>query len=88
MVPSHLRAQKWFLLHFHGDDSEINLEACIGYPNGHGHHTHAEFTEWAWRPLESLPGGVVPFKKCVYAQVARHFGPEIQRRLAAGTPLA
>ncbi|KAI3437744.1 hypothetical protein D9Q98_000192 [Chlorella vulgaris] len=67
------QAQKWYLLEYVGDESEIDL-ACHGHP---------EFSEFAWMPLELLPAGVVEFKQEVYQQVARHFAPEIARRVAA-----
>ncbi|KAL4424880.1 hypothetical protein ABPG77_002103 [Micractinium sp. CCAP 211/92] len=67
------QTQKWFLLEFLGDDSEIDL-SCHGHP---------EFSEYTWAPLDALPDSVVDFKRPVYAQVARHFGPEIERRCSA-----
>jgi putative (di)nucleoside polyphosphate hydrolase len=33
----------------------------------------AEFTEWAWLPLASLPGRVVRFKRPVYERVVTAF---------------
>tara|TARA_Y100001970_G_C14244451_1_gene867078 strand:+ start:1997 stop:2470 length:474 start_codon:yes stop_codon:yes gene_type:complete len=47
--------QKWFVVRFLGQDSEINLE------------THKpEFIEWQWLKADSLPGVIVDFKKKVY----------------------
>lgn len=54
--------QKWFLLRFHGSDSEINIET-----------DHPEFSEWHWLPLEDVPERIVPFKKDVYQQVVAAF---------------
>lgn len=67
------QTQKWFLLEFSGSDSEIDIAGC----------SHPEFSEYGWRPLESLPHGVVHFKHGVYQQVAAHFAPEIARRCGA-----
>jgi hypothetical protein len=72
-TPCCSKLQKWYLLEYVGDESEIDL-ACHGHP---------EFSEFAWMPLERLPEGVVEFKQEVYQQVARHFAPEIARRVAA-----
>jgi len=66
------QAQKWFLLEFTGDESEVNLAV-----------EHQEFDAWAWRPLEELPGLVVPFKRGVYDAVVAEFGPAIAARRAA-----
>jgi hypothetical protein len=73
--------QKWFLLEFLGDDSEIDI-SCQS-PGHHAGGHHPEFSAFSWQPLESLPGGVVDFKQGVYRQVARHFAPEIARRVSA-----
>ncbi|PRW20849.1 sterol desaturase [Chlorella sorokiniana] len=67
------QTQKWFLLEFSGSDDEIDIAGC----------SHPEFSEFGWRPLDSLPAGVVHFKQGVYSQVAAHFGPEIARRCGA-----
>lgn len=73
--PTHgaflLLLQKWYLLEYRGDESEIDL-SCHGHP---------EFSQYSWAALESLPDGVVDFKQGVYRQVARHFAPEIARRV-------
>ncbi|KAF5841313.1 NUDIX hydrolase domain-like protein [Dunaliella salina] len=61
------QAQKWFLLHFYGDDSEINLET-----------EDKEFKTWAWMPIQELAPNVVPFKRLVYEQVTADFAPIIQ----------
>jgi len=47
--------QKWFIVRFLGDDTEINLNTK--YP---------EFIEWQWIKIENLPEVIVPFKKKVY----------------------
>ena len=47
--------QKWFIVRFLGDDTEINLNT-----------KHPEFIEWQWIKIENLPEVIVPFKKKVY----------------------
>ena len=47
--------QKWFIVRFLGDDTEINLNTK--YP---------EFIEWQWIKIENLPEVIVQFKKKVY----------------------
>lgn len=54
--------QKWFLLQFLGEDSEIN----INYEN-------AEFTDWKWVKIEELTNIIVPFKKNLYISVIEEF---------------
>ena len=63
------QTQKWMLLHFTGQDEEIDI-SCHGVP---------EFSEWRWMKLEDLPHSVVDFKKGVYETVAGHFAPQIRR---------
>jgi putative (di)nucleoside polyphosphate hydrolase len=55
--------QKWLLLRFAGEDTDINLDA----------HEHAEFEAWKWVEPEQLPDLIVPFKKRVYRQVVEEF---------------
>ena len=56
--------QKWFLMRFHGADSEINLET-----------DHQEFSEWRWLPVDDLAANIVPFKREVYERVVEAFRP-------------
>jgi putative (di)nucleoside polyphosphate hydrolase len=69
------QTQKWMLLHFFGDDKEIDISGGGGAP---------EFSEWRWLSLEELPHSVVDFKKGVYQSVARHFSPQITRLYGKG----
>lgn len=62
------QTQKWFLLHFYGDESEIDLS----------HGGHPEFSEYTWMPLDAMPAEVIHFKQEVYAEVRREFSPRIQ----------
>lgn len=60
------QAQRWFLLKFTGEDSEINLDT-----------DHKEFGEWRWMPIEQLPDTVIAFKQGVYREVVAEFKPTI-----------
>lgn len=57
--------QKWALMLFEGEDSEVDLEA----------HHQAEFCDWHWAALDGVPDLVVPFKREVYRTLARSFLP-------------
>lgn len=57
--------QKWFLVRFLGEDSEVNLIP----PPGH----QVEFDAWRWASLDELPSLIVPFKRDVYADVIATF---------------
>ena len=59
--------QKWFVMRFTGDDSEINLAA-----------EHAEFNAWKWVPVRDLPNLIVSFKRQVYIDLLAEF-PELNR---------
>ena len=50
--------QKWFVVKFHGDDREININT-----------KNAEFMEWKWIDINLLPDLIVFFKKHVYEEV-------------------
>lgn len=56
--------QRWFALRFLGVDADIALDR----------HT-PEFDAWRWETLSATPGLVAPFKRDVYAAVARAFAP-------------
>ena len=56
--------QKWFLLRFLGNDSDVNIAT-----------DHPEFSEWRWLPVDDLVENIVPFKRKVYARVLAEFGP-------------
>ncbi|WFP77642.1 RNA pyrophosphohydrolase [Mesorhizobium sp. WSM4906] len=60
------QTQKWFAYRFEGDESEIRINPP---PGGH----KAEFDQWSWRPMQELPGLIVPFKRQVYEQVVGAF---------------
>lgn len=54
--------QKWFLLRFEGQDSEINIAT-----------KHPEFSSWQWVDPVRLPELIVPFKRDIYRQVLVEF---------------
>tara|TARA_B100001559_G_scaffold14525_1_gene12403 strand:- start:683 stop:1153 length:471 start_codon:yes stop_codon:yes gene_type:complete len=50
--------QKWFVVRFNGEESEINLKT-----------KHPEFIEWKWIEMDDLPSVIVDFKKDVYEKL-------------------
>ncbi|MEM1429491.1 MAG: RNA pyrophosphohydrolase [Pseudomonadota bacterium] len=58
--------QKWLLMRFKGSDADIDIAT-----------EHPEFSAWAWKPAEDLPGQIVPFKRTVYEAVLSEFAPLI-----------
>ncbi|MBU3259134.1 RNA pyrophosphohydrolase [Roseovarius sp. PS-C2] len=58
--------QKWFLLRFHGQDSDVNIET-----------EHPEFSEWRWLDPAELIANIVPFKRTVYERVMAEFGDRL-----------
>ncbi|XP_061964040.1 nudix hydrolase 26, chloroplastic-like [Populus nigra] len=64
------QTQKWFLFKFTGKEDEINLL-------GDGSET-PEFKDWAWLLPERVLELAVDFKKPVYEQVMKVFGPYLQ----------
>ncbi len=59
--------QDWFLLRYLGTDDQVNLET-----------EHPEFSTWRWAEPDELPGLAVPFKRHVYEEVLKAFGPLLQ----------
>lgn len=54
--------QKWFLMRFSGQDSEIDL------------NTHKpEFSNWKWADVSAVPSLIVPFKRDLYRELVRRF---------------
>lgn len=62
--------QKWFLMRFLGDDSEISIEARPGHKQ--------EFDAWRWAPLGEVEAQIVAFKRPVYSAVVAEFGALVQ----------
>jgi putative (di)nucleoside polyphosphate hydrolase len=58
------QTQKWIVLRFTGDESEIDL-----HPPCH----EQEFDQWRWAHMDEMMGLIVPFKRQVYAQVIAEF---------------
>ena len=56
------QTQKWFLFHFDGDDSQIDITR----------HDH-EFAQWRWSTAEDVLRDIVPFKRDVYTRVIKGF---------------
>lgn len=54
--------QKWFLMRFHGDDDQVNIET-----------EHQEFSKWKWMSTDQLIDHIVPFKRSVYEAVLKEF---------------
>ena len=54
--------QKWFLMRFEGEDSEINIATEI-----------PEFLEWKWVDANLLPDIIVPFKRQLYSDILAEF---------------
>ena len=50
--------QKWFVVKFTGEESEINLKT-----------KNPEFIEWKWVEMDELPKIIVDFKKDVYEKL-------------------
>lgn len=57
--------QKWFLLDFTGEDSEIDLNA----------HEEQEFRSYQWTPAQTVPALAIDFKQDTYKRVLADFLP-------------
>lgn len=69
------QAQKWFLFRFTGKEEEINL-------SGDGTEK-PEFGNWSWMTPQQVLDLAVDFKKPVYEEVLKFFGPYLQPDSAA-----
>lgn len=58
--------QSWFLLRFHGQDQDVNIET-----------EHQEFSAWRWSDLDDVEKLIVPFKRELYRNVIAEFAPLI-----------
>jgi putative (di)nucleoside polyphosphate hydrolase len=54
--------QKWFLIKFTGNDSDIHIDT-----------EHQEFKEWKWCAIEEIIDIIIPFKKKLYKAVLKEF---------------
>ncbi|KJV69538.1 RNA pyrophosphohydrolase [Candidatus Neoehrlichia procyonis] len=59
--------QRWVLMKFTGQDSEININ----------YSSQPEFKSWNWQDLDNIVNNVIYFKKEVYHKVAEEFLPHI-----------
>ena len=57
--------QKWAVMLFEGDESEIDIAA----------DDHQEFSDWRWAELEDAPDLIVPFKRHVYEELVSALTP-------------
>jgi len=60
--------QKWLLLKFTGNDSEINIST-----------KDPEFVEWKWVEMAQLPELIVSFKKILYHSIIKEFFPHTKK---------
>jgi putative (di)nucleoside polyphosphate hydrolase len=58
--------QKWFLMRFIGEDTDINLNT-----------KHPEFSNWKWVKIQILEDIVIDFKKEMYKKIVREFSQTI-----------
>lgn len=58
--------QKWFLMRFHGADTDVNIET-----------EQPEFSQWRWLAPSDLVENIVPFKRAVYQSVLDELGDQI-----------
>ncbi len=56
--------QKWVLMRFEGSDDQVNIQTA-----------QPEFSSWRWQPKDTLLASIVDFKREVYAEVLKEFGP-------------
>lgn len=59
--------QRWFLLRFTGDESEVSLNNC----------DKPEFDEWRWVDQLVPPRSVISFKRSVYTEALKELLPLI-----------
>ena len=62
------QTQKWILLRYQGDDSDINIQT-----------DEPEFKAWQWMKPEMLVDLAVPFKKDVYRALIDNFTDHFQK---------
>lgn len=62
----HGQKQRWFAMRLEGPEAQIDLSPHNGEA--------PEFDAWRWDDLERVVDLVVPYKRKIYAEVARAFG--------------
>ncbi len=60
------QAQKWFLMEFSGNDSDINIQT-----------EDPEFSRWQWMTPDEIKSRIVPFKKHTYDRVFAEFADKL-----------
>ncbi|MBT4880437.1 MAG: RNA pyrophosphohydrolase [Alphaproteobacteria bacterium] len=60
--------QKWYLMRFLGDDSQINIQTQV-----------PEFHAWKWVSLEELHKTIVCFKVALYKELVDIFAPYVHQ---------
>ncbi len=60
--------QRWFLMRFLGEDTDININTA-----------DPEFSAWKWADPQELPALIVPFKQQLYREVLEEFQPFLER---------
>ena len=61
------QSQKWFLLRFLGEDSDICIDTV-----------KPEFSAWKWAAPETLADTIVPFKRQLYRDILAEFAPLLE----------
>lgn len=56
------QSQKWYVMRFLGQDSEIDIET-----------EEPEFSSWRWVELDALPELIIPFKRKLYQDLVEEF---------------
>lgn len=56
------QSQRWFLMRFKGEDTDIDIAT-----------EHPEFNAWQWVEADQLVELIVPFKKALYRKVVAEF---------------
>lgn len=61
--------QKWFLIRFTGQDSDINVKT-----------KHPEFDSWQWVEVHELLENIIPFKYKLYSKIIAEFKELIEAK--------
>jgi putative (di)nucleoside polyphosphate hydrolase len=61
--------QKWFLIRFTGEDSDINIST-----------ENPEFDQWKWLDFDQLLVDIIPFKFKLYEQVVDEFKSLLKKK--------
>jgi putative (di)nucleoside polyphosphate hydrolase len=62
--------QKWFLIRFTGQDSDINIKT-----------KHPEFDSWRWVEVHELLDNIIPFKYKLYSKIITEFSVFIEPKV-------